>query len=104
MTNGPFREALTEYEREMLERLDESLHEIGIHASKLRRYGKDTCPADKASIVRLNGAALGLELGKLIAIIALLRESAVVDANHLIKGMNRGGDQLARYLQSEIPS
>jgi hypothetical protein len=89
------------YVQELLTILIEECNEVGIRASKMKRFGvNEVQPGQSYS----NKRRLGLELGDLYCMVQILQEDHnCIDRDDILEGMDAKRVKLQKFLQSEEP-
>lgn len=90
----------TEWEREVLDILEEECCEVGQRAIKVERFGvKESQPGQPLT----NKERLGREIGQLLFMIDLAQSYGLVDLLQMKVGYAEKPDQLRDYMQTEPP-
>jgi hypothetical protein len=91
---------VTDYEREILEIMQEEAAELIVAVSKLLRFGKkNTNP----STGETSTVELGLEMGDLSFMMGLVQDHNLIDFATFMRGRQRKAFKLKMYLQTSPP-
>lgn len=91
---------VTDYEREILTILQEEAAEVIVAVSKILRFGKSNHYPESGVT---NVHELGLELGDLSFMMALVQDHGLVTFKTFMEGRERKRARLKKYLQTSPP-